>query len=185
MSNMFTLPGIKASRISAPVSTGSTGGTADWSGLGRGIAEAGEGIAAGIQASKTNLQIVEGQLEKGNQPMDKLQGRIDKAKAEGKDAKAAWLEGRKERRDIRDEARAERITQRNIERKEQTQARQDRKNERFYERREDGNVPISSFGQAIEGVARIFQKNDDPINMKMSAKQYADQQKFSKIAKDI
>jgi hypothetical protein len=78
-----------------------------------------------------------------------------------------------------------RVEKRNIERKAQTQARQDRKNERFEERRDDGNVPVSSFGQGIETVARVFRKNDNPINMKMSAKQYVDQQKFSKIAKDI
>lgn len=182
---MFTLPGIKASRISAPVNTSSIGQTANWGDIGHGIAQAGANIGAGIQARKTHLGLAEDQIAKGKQPVDKLQSRIDKAKAQGKDAKVARLEGRQERRDIRDKARAERVTQRNIERKEVTQERQDRKNERFNERREDDKKPVSSFGQAIDSVARIFRKNDNPITMKMSAKQYSDQQKFSKIAKDL
>jgi len=109
----FTLPGIKASRISARVDTGSIGQTADWSSIGHNIAQGGDAIAAGIQAKQTQLQIAEEQMEKGAKPVNKLQSRIDEATAQGKDSKAARLLGIKDRRDLRDDARAERIKTRN------------------------------------------------------------------------
>lgn len=162
---MFTIPGIKANRISARVDTSKIGQTADWSSIGEGIAQAGANIGAGIQARKTNLSITEEQLKNGKQPVDKLQARIDKATAQGKDARAARLTGRKERRDERDTARAERITQRNVERKAQTTKRQEEKNKKFkarragadnkYETKEDNTVPASSFAQVFDKFSTI------------------------------
>jgi hypothetical protein len=152
---IFTVPGIKARRISAPVNTSSVGQTADWSSIGRNIAQAGASIAAGIQAGQTDLQIAEGQIEKGKKPANKLQAKIDRATAEGKDAKAARLQGRKDRRDERDTKREARIKKRNEERLETTQQRQENKTNRFDERREDGNTPISSFSQVFDKFSTI------------------------------
>ena len=155
---MFTVPGIKSSRISAPVDTGRVGQTADWSSIGQNIAQSGDSIAAGIQAEKTNLKITEGQLEEGKKPVNKLQSRIDEATAQGKDSKAARLQGRKDRRDLRDDARAERIKTRNEEQKAQTQARQDKKDEKFADRREDNNVPITFPSQVFDRFSTIAKK---------------------------
>ncbi len=154
----FTVPGIKASRISARVDTSKIGQTADWSSIGQNIAQGGDSIAAGIQAKKTQLQIAEGQMEEGAKPVNKLQAKIDKATAEGKDSKAARLQGRKDRRDVRDDARAERIKTRNKERMAQTQARQDKKDEKFADRREDNNVPITFPSQVFDRFSTIAKK---------------------------
>jgi hypothetical protein len=143
------------------------------------------GINQRIDLGLTSLQKTKDQIKVGKGQDDtNLQRRINKAKAQGNEAKQARLEGRQERIDVRQNARAERIKQRNIEQKAQTQARQDKKDERFDERREDGNVPVSSAGQIIQKGVDLFKK-DTPATLKMSAKQYKDEQKFSKIAKDI
>jgi hypothetical protein len=129
------------------------------------------GINQRIDLGLTSLQKTKDQIKVGKGQDDtNLQRRINKAKAQGNEAKQARLEGRQERIDVRQNARAERIKQRNIEQKAQTQARQDKKDERFDERREDGNVPVSSAGQIIQKGVDLFKK---------------DEQKFSKIAKDI
>jgi hypothetical protein len=143
------------------------------------------GINQRIDLGLTSLQKTKDQIKVGEGQDDtNLQRRINKAKAQGKEDKVARLQGRQDRQDVRQKARAERIKQRNIEQKAQTQARQDKKDERFDERREDGNVPVSSAGQIIQKGVDLFKK-DTPATLKMSAKQYKDEQKFSKIAKDI
>ena len=190
---MFFSPGIKAAQIKSNASN-NTVQTADWSGLGDGIANAGSFVGDGIKKRQTNLEIADGQLEKGKKTTTKLDDRIAKATKQGKTAKAARLTGKQERRTVRDSERAKRITQRNVEQKAQTQKIQDRKNERFEKRRagedgiygnEDDTVPVSNASMVIDKVGSLFRKDTSPIPMKMSAKQYNTQQKFSKIAKDV
>lgn len=174
-SNVFNTPSIKAKSIKVPmVDVSRIGQTGNWA-----------GISQRIDLGLTSLQKTKDQIKVGEGQDDtNLQRRINKAKAQGKEDKVARLQGRQDRQDVRQKARAERIKQRNIEQKAQTQARQDKKDERFDERREDGNVPVSSAGQIIQKGVDLFKK-DTPATLKMSAKQYKDEQKFSKIAKDI
>lgn len=174
-SNMFNTPSLKAKSINVPmVDVSRIGQTGNWA-----------GINQRIDLGLTNLQKTKDQIKVGEGQDDtNLQRRINKAKAQGKEDKVARLQGRQDRQDVRQKARAERIKTRNVEQKAQTQARQDKKDERFADRREDGNVPVSSAGQIIQKGADLFKK-DTPATLKMSAKQYKDEQKFSKIAKDI
>lgn len=171
----FSVSTIKSRPIQSKVDLSRIGQPADWSSLGKTI---NLGLSNHTKAMD-QIEVEEGQDDTN------LQRRINKAKAQGNEAKQARLEGRQERIDIRQKARAERIKQRNIEQQAQTQARQDKKNERFDERREDGNVPVSSAGQIIQRGVDLFKKDDSPVPMNMSAAQYKDMQKFSKIAKDI
>jgi len=183
---IFTVPGIKARRISAPVNTSSVGQTADWSSIGRDIAEAGASIAAGIQAGKTDLQIAEGQIEKGKKPASKLQAKIDKATAEGKDAKAARLTGRKERRDIRDKNRASRITAKNKDKKDALIKSEFFKGQKFNEKqKEKGGTTSDShlFKPTIlepRGIGEVKPEFSlaSPFDMKTF-------DKFSSIAKNL
>jgi len=174
-SNTFAIPSIKAKTIKVPpVDVSRIGQTGDWA-----------GINQRIDLGLTNLQKTKDQIKVGEGQDDtNLQRRINKAKAQGNEAKQARLEGKQGRIDIRQKARAERIKTRNEERAAQTQARQDKKDEKFKARREDGNIPVSSAGQLIQKGVDLFKK-DTPATLKMSAKQYKDEQKFSKIAKDI
>lgn len=171
----FNLPSIKAKTIKTPlVDVSKIGQTGDWA-----------NISQRIDLGLTNLQKTKDQIKvKEGQDDTNLQRRINKADAQGNEAKKARLEGKQARIDVRQKARAERIKTRNAEQLAQTQARQDKKDEKFADRREDGNVPISSAGQIIQKGVDLFKKNT-PATMKMSAKQYKDEQKFSKIAKDI
>jgi hypothetical protein len=90
------------------------------------------GINQRIDLGLTSLQKTKDQIKVGEGQDDtNLQRRINKAKAQGKEDKVARLQGRQDRQDVRQKARAERIKQRNIEQKAQTQARQDKKDERF------------------------------------------------------
>jgi hypothetical protein len=172
---MFNTPSLKAKSIKVPmVDVSRIGQTGNWAGINQRI----ELGLTSLQKTKDQIKVGEGQDDTN------LQRRINKAKAQGKEDKVARLQGRQDRQDVRQKARAERIKQRNIEQKAQTQARQDKKDERFDERREDGNVPVSSAGQIIQKGVDLFKK-DTPATLKMSAKQYKDEQKFSKIAKDI
>jgi len=174
-SDMFNTPSIKAKTIQVPaVDASRIGQTGDWT-----------NTVQRIDLGLTNLQKTKEQLKVGEgKDQTKLQARIEKAEREGKEDKVARLQGRQDRQDVRQKARAERIKTRNTERLAQTQARQDKKDKKFADRREDGNVPISSPGQLLQGGVDLFKK-DAPTTMKMSAKQYKDEQKFSKIAKDI
>ena len=134
------------------VAVGDTSGA--YAAMAEGLAAAGDYIGAAIASIKPKTG-------------DNLQAKIDKAKAQGKDAKAARLTGRKERRDVRDDARAERIKQRNTEQQAQTQARQNKKNEKFKARRagadnkygtDDDTVPVSSFAQVFDKFSTIAKK---------------------------
>ena len=182
---MFNTPSIKAKTIKVPlVDVSRIGQTGDWA-----------NTVQRIDLGLSNHQKTMEQLKVGKgKDQTKLQMRIEKAEAQGNEAKTARLKGRQERIDVRQKARAERITQRNVEQKAQTTKRQEEKTKKFearragadnkYETKEDNTVPISSFGQLIQKGVDLFKK-DAPTTMKMSAKQYKDQQKFSKIAKDI
>ena len=172
---MFNAPSIKSKTIKVPpVDISRIGQTGNWT-----------NISQKIDLGLTNLEKTKDQIKAGEGKDDtNLQRRIEKAEKQGKEDKVARLQGRQDRQDVRQKARAERIKQRNKEQKVQTQARQDKKDERFDERREDDTVPVSSFGQLIQRGVDLFKK-DAPTTMKMSAKQYKDEQKFSKIAKDI
>jgi hypothetical protein len=173
--DMFNIPSIKAKSINVPmVDVSRIGQTGDWAGVNQRI----ELGLTSLAKAKDQIKVGEGQDDTN------LQRRINKAKAQGNEAKKARLEGKQERIDIRQKARAERIKTRNVEQAAQTQARQDKKDEKFAKRREDSNVPVSSAGQLIQKGVDLFKK-DTPATLKMSAKQYKDEQKFSKIAKDI
>lgn len=125
------------------VAVGDTSGA--YAAMAEGLAVAGDKVGAALSTIKPKTG-------------DNLQAKIDKAKAQGKDAKAARLTGRKERRDVRDDARAKRITKRNEEQLKVTKQRQENKTNRFDERREDGNTPISSFAQVFDKFSTIAKK---------------------------
>ena len=107
---------------------------ADWSGLGNGIEEGLKSVATGaLSASKSKTKGVEGntdpskndreladkQIEAGKgKDKTNLQNRINTAKSQGKEDKVARLEGRQERKDVRQKSRAEIITAKNVDKKE-------------------------------------------------------------------
>lgn len=125
------------------VAVGDTSGA--YAAMANGLAAAGDNIGAALATIEPKSG-------------DRLQAKIDKATAQGKDAKAARLTGRKERRDVRDTTRAGRIKERNKEQLEITKQRQENKTHRFDERREDGNTPISSFSQVFNKFSTIAKK---------------------------
>jgi len=116
------------------------------------------GMKSGTFTFGTDREAALNHIRSNKPPTTKIESRIANAKAAGKDAKAAKLQGKSDRRDVRDEARAERITQRNEEQLAQTKQRQENKNERFNRRRENGNVPVSSAAQVISGSVDKFSK---------------------------
>jgi hypothetical protein len=142
----FQGPQITSRTIKADTPSVAVGDTSDaYAALANGLATAGDTIGAALASIEPKSG-------------DRLQAKIDKATAQGKDAKVARLTGRKERRDVRDTARAERIKKRNKEQLEITKQRQENKTNRFDERREDGNTPISSFSQVFDKFSTIAKK---------------------------
>lgn len=123
---------------------------ADWSGLGNGIEEGLKSVAAGaLSASKSETKGVEGNLEVSKNPVEaslgqieagkgkdktNLQNRINTAKSQGKEDKVARLEGRQERKDVRQKSRAEIITAKNVDKKAKTEAKQADKKSKFNEK---------------------------------------------------
>lgn len=114
------------------------------------------GMKSGTFTFATDKEAALDHIRSNKPPTNKLKSRIADATAAGKDAKAARLQGKSDRRDVRDTARAERIKQRNVEQLAQTNLRQKNKNERFARRREKGNVPVSSAAQVISGASEKF-----------------------------
>lgn len=181
----FSVSTIKSKPIQSKIDLSRIGQTADWSSLGRTIDL---GLSNHTKAMD-QIKVGEGKDQ------TKLQMRIEKAEREGKEDVVARLKGRQERQDVKQKAKAERITQRNVERLAHTTKRQEEKTKKFearragadnkYETKEDNTVPISSLGQLLQAGVDLFKKDDSPVPMNMSAAQYKDMQKFSKIAKDI
>ena len=181
----FALPGLKAKPI-----TGSSG-VKDNSGGGGGESW----IAGEVDLQLSNVAAAKEQIARTDGKDDtRLQRRIDKATKQGKEDKVARLQGKQDRQDVRQKSRAKRETQRNVEREEVTQERQDRKTQRFESRRsgadgiygnEDDTAPVSNAGMLFDKIGGLFRKDDSPVPMKMSAKQYTQGQRNSKIAKDI
>lgn len=116
------------------------------------------GMKSGTFSFPTDREAALHEIRSKKKPTTKIESRIAKAKAAGKDAKAERLQGKSDRRDVRDTARAGRIKQRNVEQLAQTEQRQENKNERFARRRENGNVPVSSVAQVISGNVDQFKK---------------------------
>lgn len=144
--DFFQGPQITSRSIKADtpeVAVGDTSGA--YAAMADGLAAAGDNIGAALGSIKPRVK-------------PSMQAKIDKATAEGKDSKAARLQGRKDRRDARDDARAKRITKRNEEQLKVTKQRQENKTNRFDERREDGNTPISSFAQVFDKFSTIAKK---------------------------
>lgn len=111
-----------------------------WGALADGIAKAGDGIAAGINAKASKTDQALDSMDKPKKT--NLDKRIDKAKADGNTSKAARLTGKQERRTQRDKERAKRVTQRNKERLAETTRRSEKKTENFTNRRvgDDGKL---------------------------------------------
>lgn len=180
----FALPGIKAKPVtgSSGVQSNGGGGGADWT-------------QGDVQLNLSNVAAAEKKIvETDGKDDTRLQRRIDKATKQGKEDKVARLQGKQDRIDVRQKGGAERETQRNVERKEVTQNNQDRKTQRFESRRsgadgiygnEDDTAPVSNAGMLFDKIGGLFRKDDSPVPMKMSAKQYTQGQRNSKIAKDI
>jgi len=179
----FALPDIKSKSISTPANTQVSGG-------------GGENWDQGqVDLQLTNVAASEEQIARDDgKDSTRLQERIDKATLQGNEKKVARLQGKQDRIDIRQKGGAERETQRNVERKKVTQGREDRKSEKFKSRRvgadgiygtADDTAPVSSVGMFFDKIGGLFRKDDSPVPMKMSAKQYAQGQRNSKIAKDI
>jgi hypothetical protein len=178
----FALPGIKAKPVtgSSGVQSNGGGGGADWT-------------QGDVQLNLSHVAAAEEKIVDGKDDT-RLQRRIDKATKQGKEDKVARLQGKQDRQDVRQKSRAKRETQRNVEREEVTQERQDRKTQRFESRRsgadgiygnEDDTAPVSNAGMLFDKIGGLFRKDDSPVPMKMSAKQYTQGQRNSKIAKDI
>jgi hypothetical protein len=181
----FALPGLKAKPItgsSGVQDNGGGGGGESW-------------IAGQVDLQLSNVAAAEEQIARTDgKDNTRLQERIDKATKQGKEDKVARLQGKQDRQDVRQKSRAKRETQRNVEREEVTQERQDRKTQRFESRRsgadgiygnEDDTAPVSNVGMLLDKIGGLFRKDDSPVPMKMSAKQYTQGQRNSKIAKDI
>lgn len=146
---IFNVPSIKAKTIKTPlVDISRIGQTGDWASINN-------RIDLGLSNHTKAMEDIEA---KKGQDDTNLQRRINKAKAQGNEAKQARLEGKQARIDVRQKARAERIKTRNTEQLSQTQARQDKKDKKFADRREGGNVPVTSFGQAFEKFSTIAKK---------------------------
>lgn len=171
----FALPDIKSKSISTPANTQVSGGGGEsW-------------VQGDVDLNLSHTSAALDQIEEDDGKDDtRLQQRIDKATLQGKEDKVARLQGRQDRQDVRQKSRAEREKQRNVEREKVTQERQDRKTEKFKSRRtDDDTAPVSSVGMFFDKIGGLFRKDDSPVPMKMSAKQYAQGQRNSKIAKDI
>jgi len=176
---MFETPSIKAKTIQIPaVNASSIGQTGDWT-----------NTVQRIDLGLSNHQRTMEQLKGGEgKDQTKLEARIEKAKAEGKDAKAARLEGRKERGDIRDANKASRITARNIDKKNKLTKKEFFKGQKFNEKqKEKGGATSDShlfkplaLSLQPEGITETKPEFSlvSPFNMKTF-------DKFSKIAKDI
>tara|TARA_R110000803_G_scaffold102108_1_gene170153 strand:+ start:359 stop:793 length:435 start_codon:yes stop_codon:yes gene_type:complete len=78
----FTAPNIKAQQIQAPKATGQNYATADWSGLGEGIADIGDSVAKGMSASKNAVEEVDKQMDAADwKDAPGMRDKIDKSNA--------------------------------------------------------------------------------------------------------
>jgi len=154
------------------VAVGDTSGA--YAAMADGLAAAGDNIGAALASIKPKTG-------------DNLQAKIDKAKAEGKDAKAARLTGRKERRDIRDKNRASRITSKNKDKKDALTKSEFFKGQKFNEKqKEKGGTtsdshlfkPTSSLKPRGIGEIKPEFSLASPFDMKTF-------DKFSSIAKNL
>ena len=114
-----------------------------WGALAEGIAKAGDGIAAGINAKASKTDQALGSMDKPKKT--NLDKRIDKANEQGKTAEATRLTGKKERRTQRDAERAKREAQRNKERMVETTRRSESKTEKFKQRRAGDDGKFGTF----------------------------------------
>ena len=141
----FSSVSIKAQPVKTVQNKEQAYATADWSGLGNNIAGIGQSIAGAASASKSKTKGVEGDLEVSKNPVEaalktirtektNLQDRINTAKSQGKEDKVARLEGKQERRDVRQKSRAEIITAKNVDKKAKTEANQANKKSKFNEK---------------------------------------------------
>ena len=111
----FETVNIKAQPAKTVEPTNVVTSTADWTAGADAIASIGQSIAGGmkdVSASKSNLEEAGKQLEDGKKPAPKksrLERRVDKAKASGKDAKAARLTGKLERKNTEQKNKTSRI----------------------------------------------------------------------------
>jgi len=140
---------------------------ADWSGLGDKISGIGDSVAAGLSKSKTSTEEFDKQntAAKGKDQTN-LQDRISTAKSQGKEDKVARLEGKQERRDVRQKSRAEIITAKNVDKKARTEANRANKESKFNEKQ------IEKGGMVTEGYADNLQKKSQAKN-KMDASMQA------------
>lgn len=96
----FETVNIKAQPVKTVEPTNVVTSTADWTAGADAIASIGQSIAGAmkdVSASKSNLEEADKQLEDGKKPAPKksrLERRVDKAKASGKDAKAIKLQSK-------------------------------------------------------------------------------------------
>jgi hypothetical protein len=152
---------------------------ADWSGLGDNISGIGDSVAAGYSKSKTkgpegntdvsknNIEVIDKQIEAGKgKDQTNLQDRINTAKSQGKEDKVARLEGKQERRDVRQKSRAEIITAKNVDKKAKTEANRANKESKFNEKQ------IEKGGMVTEGYVDNLQKKSQAKN-KMDASMQA------------
>lgn len=140
---------------------------ADWSGLGDKISGIGDSVAAGLSKSKTPTEEFDKQntAAKGKDQTN-LQDRISTAKSQGKEDKVARLEGKQERRDVRQKSRAEIITAKNVDKKAKTEANRANKESKFNEKQ------IEKGGMVTEGYVDNLQKKSQAKN-KMDASMQA------------
>lgn len=138
----FSSVDIKSKPVKA-VQSNNTFAAADWSGAGDGAKALGAALEGASRASKNKG--VEGNLEVSKDPVEaalktirtektNLQNRINTAKSQGKEDKVARLEGKQERRDVRQKSRAEIITAKNVDKKAKTEANQANKKSKFNEK---------------------------------------------------
>jgi hypothetical protein len=169
-------PQIKSRAIQGQKVDVMTGGDNAWGALADGIAKAGDGIAAGINAKASKTDQALDSMDKPKKT--NLDKRIDKANEQGKTAKATRLTGKKERRTQRDKERAKREAQRNKERMVETKRRSESKTEKFVERRvgDDGKLGTKDDKRPFD-IAQPFARKT-PFPMKTF-------DKFSTIAKKL
>ena len=152
---------------------------ADWSGLGDNISGIGDSVAAGYSksktkgpegntdVSKTDTEAFDKQYAAGKgKDQTNLQDRINTAKSQGKEDKVARLEGRQERKDVKQKSRAEIITAKNVDKKAKTEANQADKKSKFNEKQ------IEKGGMVTEGYVDNLQKKSQAKN-KMDASMQA------------
>jgi len=174
----FDGPQIKSKTIKADSPQVAVADTSGYQAMANGLASMGTNVAGAISSIDKNGDGKEG---------SRLDKRIEKAKQKGNESKAARLTGKKERRDIKDKNKADKIASKNKDKKDALIKSEFFKGQKFNEKQKEKGGTTSS-SHLFKPTSSLKPKGISEMEPEFSLASPFDMKtfdKFSKIAKKL